>query len=85
MEHYVLFADDTTVSVAGDTFEDVIGGSCEMQSGVERWFQGNGLVLNQSKTNNIIFSLRKVNEAPFHSVNMTKFLGVHLDSIGVHI
>lgn len=77
---YVLFADDTSISVSGNTFEEVVSEACEAQSEAEQWFQQNGLILNQDKTNNIIFSLRKIGETPFQSERKTRFLGVNLDS-----
>lgn len=74
-----LFADDTTVSISDSSQEELerrLGG---MQDGVEDWFRANGLTLNASKTQTLLFSLRKSYEGII-SVGSAKFLGIVLDS-----
>ena len=78
-ERYVLFADDTTISVQRDDEWELVSEVMEAQSRANNWFQHNGLVLNKEKTNHMLFSLREVSEDSL-SRSPVRFLGVHLDS-----
>lgn len=76
--NYILFADDTTVCSTAVDLNDVVTRSREAQSKAEKWFNSNELFLNKSKTQNMVFTLRDV-ENDVVSQNSVKFLGVHLD------
>lgn len=79
-DHYVLFADDTAVSVRGKELKDLEGGADDAQARAADWFRKNNLVLNEAKTNRVIFSLRSVPEDCRFSRESVPFLGVQLDS-----
>lgn len=76
--NYTLFADDTTISVVERTLETALRGSRDAQLRAESWFISNKLLLNQDKTERIIFTLRDLG-AVNGSVYQTKFLGVNID------
>nr|WP_253308705.1 reverse transcriptase family protein [Rickettsia endosymbiont of Ceutorhynchus assimilis] len=76
---FVLFADDTTCSVRLKTCEEIGGRTCEMQSAVSEWFLANNLILNESKTKRMVFSLRDC-ETDLETEDEVRFLGVILDS-----
>ena len=85
--NYTLFADDTTISVTAATLEASLQGSLEAQRVAEEWFNSNKLLLNKSKTERIVFSLRDVGTVNDH-VCGNKFLGVYIDpkvQWGVHV
>ena len=77
-EHYVLFADDTTITMRETSLQTLITGLGEAQSRAENWFRCNSLVLNNNKTNHALFSLRSAPDCSY-SRAPTKFLGVYLD------
>lgn len=78
VEDYVLFADDTTIFVTGDTELLARLRLSVAQERVEEWFRSNRLALNREKTHDMTFTLREVSSdnADF---DKTKFLGVTLD------
>ena len=53
-----LSADDTAILVRADNLEELIQRSCAMQSSVGDWFKTNRLLMNDSKTEKLTFSLR---------------------------
>ncbi|XP_026329623.1 uncharacterized protein LOC113237398 [Hyposmocoma kahamanoa] len=82
----VLFADDTTVMVSARTYEQLgqrIDEGCEQ---LQRWFSSNGLLLNITKSNIMVFSGRGltvppcVASNPMPICNESRFLGFTLDS-----
>jgi hypothetical protein len=82
----VLFADDTTVVVCARTYEQLgekIHDGCDQ---LHRWFSTNGLVLNMSKSNVMVFSGRKITippcvaNGPMPVSDECRFLGFTLDS-----
>ena len=75
---YTLFADDTTVSVAADTLEEALEGSLGARRIAEQWFSINRLLLNQEKTQLMVFTLRDMGGEDA-GVCSAKFLGVHVD------
>lgn len=77
-EKYTLFADDTTVSFAAESLEKAVEGSMAAQERAEEWFCLNRLLLNQSKTQHVVFSMRDAGDAN-QGVQSVKFLGVSLD------
>lgn len=78
-EHYVLFADDTTISVQREDEVQLMAETGEARSRADDWFQRNSLVLNNEKTDQMLFSLREVSECSW-SRGPVRFLGVQLDS-----
>ena len=74
---YTLFADDTTISCAGSVLRGVLQVAGEAQSRAEAWFRANLLLLNNDKTQKIVFSLRDLEHA--NTADSVKLLGVHLD------
>ena len=74
---YTLFADDTTISLAGESLQAIEEGLSAAQSRAETWFNSNMLLLNKDKTNIMTFSLRDLNRV--NKINHVKFLGVYLD------
>lgn len=74
---YVLFADDTTLSLADSSLQNVIQRTRGAQLRAEAWFASNRLVLNRDKTSNIIFSLRDMGDK--QQCGGVGFLGVILD------
>lgn len=79
-EHFVIFADDTTVSVRSNDFNDLIGRMCEAHSRAKTWFNNNSLKLNDTKTNHVVFSLRPIGHCHLPLKESVQFLGVKLDS-----
>lgn len=75
---FTLFADDTTISASAATLEASLLGSMEAQRRAERWLNSNKLLLNKSKTERVVFSLRDVGTLNEH-VDGNKFLGVYID------
>jgi hypothetical protein len=86
--HFILFADDTTIFLAGDSWQYV---STTMENElliISDWFKANKLSLNIKKTNLISF-LRskqspidlniKIDGSRIAQVTSTKFLGVEID------
>lgn len=78
-ERYLLFADDTTLSVQESDGEKLVGRACDARSRAESWFRQNHLVLNNNKTKEMLFSLREAPDCTF-SREAVGFLGVRLDS-----
>lgn len=74
-----LFADDTCYYFNYHPSQDIRVDLDQVQSGLQDWFLANKLSLNNSKTQTINFSLRKIYGGVSHSEGV-KFLGVHLDS-----
>lgn len=74
----VLFADDTTVFARGGTEMEAMHSLNVARAEVEEWFVSNGLVLNQEKTQSMMFTLKHSMLDP--GTTHIKFLGVCLDS-----
>lgn len=74
-----LFADDTTVSVRLKESEEITQRTLEVQSSIKAWFLQNNLVLNEAKTNKMIFALREW-DTDMETQESVRFLGVTLDS-----
>lgn len=77
---FVLYADDTTVSVRAESPEELARRMCEARSRVQEWFSTNRLALNDAKTSSMVFSLRDHNISEFELCNSVRFLGVTLDT-----
>ena len=88
----ILFADDTTVYIAGDNQQALYDQVNTDLKNLTDWFRANQLSVNPSKTKYILFS-RNVQSMQFipemflhidnehlERVNSTKFLGIHIDS-----
>lgn len=76
--HYTLFADDTTLSVSAGSLDEAEIGLRVSRLSATRWFEANRLLLNQDKTNKVIFSLRDLGEVT-ENETYVKFLGVLVD------
>lgn len=81
----INFADDTNILVAGQNTESLKERCSSLYSCVENWFSKNGLVINTSKTNVIVFRASNSKEKPAevslnnqvnNTVENTKFLGI---------
>ena len=77
VENVVLFADDTTVFVTGDSEQVAQRRLSVARGSVEEWFRSNKLLLNNDKTQHMMFSLRETSSN--NTDNGIKFLGVTLD------
>jgi hypothetical protein len=82
----VLFADDTTVIVGANTYEQLNLNIHEACRQLQTWFSANGLLLNVAKSHIMLFSGRKVPIPPsITSCSMplceeSRFLGFIIDS-----
>lgn len=76
---FILYADDTTITNCHNDIAVLWTRSCDALSSAKSWFHANGLSLNDAKTVQLLFSLRKHSDVQLDS-DCTKFLGVHLDS-----
>ena len=86
---YILFADDSTLSVALPTLDDNYIGQVNAElAKIYRWLLSNKICLNADKTKYIIFSYRraynfspllKLGNNTIKSTNNIKFLGVFVD------
>lgn len=75
---FTLFADDTTIAQSENTQELAVSGSRDAQERAELWFCTNGLLLNENKTQQMLFAVRPLNE--WGGITEAKFLGVTLDT-----
>lgn len=77
----IMYADDTSFLNISNDFADLsnLVGNSLMEA--ETWFRANGYLLNKSKTENVIFSLRPYDNelVDFDIVNSVKFLGIYVD------
>lgn len=76
--NYTLFADDTTLSFSAGTMGEALRGLGVSQSEAKDWFDANGLLLNQEKTKQVIYSLRNIDDMEEQTATV-KFLGVYVD------
>jgi hypothetical protein len=85
----VLFADDTSVLVADESYEKFKQKLISVISCLQNWFDGNQLVLNTAKTNFMTFTPANFACVPLtieykniliKEVTTTKFLGMHIDT-----
>jgi hypothetical protein len=75
-----LYADDTTLGIPGAEHKTLFTKIKKAQSLAATWFNSNLLRLNTTKTETVLFTLKKVGATTDGISNTTKFLGVHLDS-----
>jgi hypothetical protein len=74
-----LYADDATILTTHHDL-DSLKAECNINmNNAQRWLTENDLVLNESKTVNIMFSLNK-NITNMNSINNTKYLGIYIDN-----
>ena len=59
---FTLFADDTTEVLQGTCITKIMSEAAVTQAEVETWYRANKLTFNQSKTQQINFTLRRTNE-----------------------
>jgi len=75
-----LFADDTSSSTKDKTLQGVITKNNILCSKMGEWFSSNALIVNQSKTKSMVFSLKNFSSGEFMNENETvTFLGVTID------
>lgn len=72
----ILFADDTAITVSSNDVDTLHDRMKDSHVAISNWFGNNRLSLNESKTQVLVFSLRRI-QADLVPV---KYLGVHLDS-----
>lgn len=77
--NFVLFADDTTVTKSLNDIKDLITEINLTQTSVQNWCTANQLAQNESKTENMIFTLRNTDGADVNHSKEVKFLGIYLD------
>ena len=72
----LMYADDTTVFSAGASNDHAVRARAERMSVAKKWYGANSLMLNDSKTLHVMYTLRR-NPDPRQCV---KFLGIHVDT-----
>ena len=72
----ILYADDSTIMVRGSNLNDIFMWSDRVMERVKNWTISNELSLNQNKTVDTLFGLRRLN---FENPPSVKFLGVCID------
>lgn len=77
--NFVLFADDTTITKSFKHVKDLISEINSAQNTVHDWFIANQLAKNDSKTENVVFTLKNMDNCDLGVTNEVKFLGVYLD------
>lgn len=83
----ILFVDDTTLALKSSDPYSLLELSRVLRSRALNWFSVNGLCVNEDKTQELMFSLRK-HDVVTGEADSVRFLGVHLDSTltwGTHI
>uniref|UniRef100_A0A1B6LZY6 Reverse transcriptase domain-containing protein n=1 Tax=Graphocephala atropunctata TaxID=36148 RepID=A0A1B6LZY6_9HEMI len=83
-KEFILFADDTNVIIKETSISKLKHSIFNTLTELDKWFERNGLKLNQNKTNIIHFKARNAanNELPPCNLNLVdshKFLGVYVD------
>ena len=83
------FADDTNLLIGKQGLQELIEGSNNLFLKAKQWFETNNLVLNEEKTNVIIFSTERTTKTKpsqitldgkvVNTVSQAKFLGVIID------
>lgn len=76
--HTVLYADDTTFLSFSKDFDSLRAITDSTLAKASCWFESNGFLLNEGKTQQMYFSLREI--PPSDDPNSVKFLGVYIDS-----
>ena len=86
----IAFADDTTVICNGDTWAEAENDANHKISVINNWLTMSKLILNTKKTEFITFSIYNnkqpdsfkiiLNGTELNKVNVTKFLGIYIDS-----
>lgn len=79
----ILYADDTTFLNFNSDMSNLEDIANDTLKNATNWFESNGLLLNQDKTQNIIFSLRHTNNSSQNQKfsKTVKFLGVFIDDL----
>lgn len=72
----VLFADDTTLLNSAYNFTDLTKINSETAKMTQSWFSSNELCLNNTKTVNMVLSLRQYN---YDNPRAVRFLGIEVD------
>ena len=75
----LLYADDTTIFSRGSSLGEVAVTSANKISIARRWFEANGLTLNDSKAESLLFTLRR-GDGDDGDRGSTRFLGVYVDT-----
>lgn len=77
---FVLFADDTTILYRDRCYSSLLREVHDSRPVLSDWFVSNKLTINNTKTEQMIFSLRNVDCSDSNYKHCVKFLGVCLDS-----
>lgn len=75
---YIVYADDTTISIRSNNLCDFELQKSEIESEAEQWFTSNNLICNKTKSQGMMFTLRNY-ETSTDAISTVKFLGVYLD------
>lgn len=83
-KRFVLFADDTSVIVQEKNLSALENTLKLTLKDLKKWFESNGLLLNESKSNIMQFHIRinnnhKLNGTDFNITDKYKFLGINID------
>ena len=87
---HILYADDTTLYLAGPNLKVLSKQVNHDLEGLSNWFKANKLTLNIKKTNYMIFTNKKdkllnitieIGGTEIKQVSCTKFLGIYLDNL----
>jgi hypothetical protein len=75
---FTLFADDTNEVYSVDTVNEIEPSAMMHKQEVVKWFQQNGLMLNETKTSTMVFSSKRTT-SDLKTESVVMFLGVKLD------
>lgn len=78
----ILYADDTTFLNTNNDFNSLKKLNTETLLAASNWFESNGFLLNEAKTQSICFRLRPLpqNQILQNHLESVKFLGIYFDS-----
>lgn len=78
----ILYADDTTFLNISNNLTELETLSQITIATASNWFKTNGFLLNESKTHNILFNLKRINTDKLQTtyVDTVKFLGIFIDN-----
>jgi len=78
LSQIILYADDTTISVTRETYEEVCRAGDVIANEVLCWFSSNRLSVNDSKLKKMLLSLKRTEAEP-NFVPSAKLLGIIVD------
>lgn len=85
----INYADDTSLVIPGSDFSELSGKTNIIYRHISQWFNGNNFILNEDKTNIILFKTRNAGSAVGSNIDLCgktqqlgsfcKFLGLYVD------